>query len=501
MRLEELYPLKGFTLTQIVRTSSGKVLLKAVSYSNSAICPYCQTPSNKRHSVYVRKPRALPCADAEIQLVLSVQRYFCENPSCTRKTFAERIPETVEFYSRRTIDLEALLGIMAFEMSAETVGRICQGLRVSVSPDSVLRLIRKRDTLPTPQVKVLGIDDWALKKGQNYGTLLVDLERHQAIDLLPDRTQTTLSAWLQNHPEIKIISRDRSFEYKAGIDTGAPQAIQVADRWHLLHNLQEKLQEIIPSQIKTRKSEAESRETPTEQRRKKYFGLVRYLSAKGYSERLIARTLGIHRQTVRRYLEWTKLPSWQRRNHAPSRLDIYHGYLQRRWKEDCRDPSLLWKELTQQGYPGQRKSVAEYLQRFRKPAAVPSARQLAWWFMKDRRRLREDERLRLKALFAENQKLEEIYQLSQEFRAMLSRKAVKRLDHWLDQSEHCGIKKLENFASTLRQDYDAVKAALSCEWSNGQVEGQVHRLKTIKHQMYGRANFDLLRKRVLGPPS
>ena len=167
----------------------------------------------------------------------------------------------------------------------------------------------------------------------------------------------------------------------------------MADRWHLLRNLQEKLQEIIPSQLKRRKSEAQSRETPTQQRRKKYFDLVRYLRTKGYSERLIARTLEIHRQTVRRYLELAELPGWQRRNHAPSRLDAYQGYLQRRWKEGCRDTSLLWKELKQLGYPGQRKSVAEYLQRFRKSAAVPSARQLAWWFMKDRQRLREDERL------------------------------------------------------------------------------------------------------------
>ena len=153
MRLEELYPLKGFTLTQIVGTSSGKVLLQAVSSSNSAICPYCQTLSSKRHSVYVRKPQALACADAAIQLVLSVQRYFCENPSCTHRTFAERIPETVEFYSRRTIDLEALLKVIAFETSAETVGRICQKLKVSVSPDSVLRLIRKQAALPTPGSK------------------------------------------------------------------------------------------------------------------------------------------------------------------------------------------------------------------------------------------------------------------------------------------------------------------------------------------------------------
>ena len=501
MRLVELYPLNGFTLTQIVKTSSGKVLLQAASASQSAICPYCQTLAKKRHSVYVRKPQALPCASTPIQLILSAQRYLCENPACTHKTFAERIPDTAHFYSRRTIDLEALLQIMAFEMSAESVGRVCAGLKVSVSPDSVLRLIRKNDASQEPEVRVLGIDDWAIQKGQNYGTLLVDLEKHQAIGLLPDRTQNTLSAWLQNHPEIQVISRDRSFEYKAAMDLGAPQAMQVVDRWHLLHNLQEKLQEIIPSQLKSKKSAGDGRETPTQQKRKRRFQLVRYLSAKGYSQRLITRTLGISRQTVRRYLELGDVPNWERRNRAPSRLDAYRDYLHQRWKEGCHDASRLWKELKQKGYVGQRKSVAEYLQRFRKPSVAPSARQLAWWFMKDSDRLQDEERIHLKALLAENQKLEEIYQLTQAFQTLLSQRAPERLDDWLVQAERCGVKKLQNFALMLRQDYEAVRAALSYEWSNGQVEGQVNRLKSIKHQMYGRANFDLLRQRVLGPPS
>jgi transposase len=501
MRLDELYPLKGFAFTEIFTTSSGRVWLKAASSSRSAICPYCQTLSHKRHSVYVRKPQALPCSNTPMQLVLSVQRYSCENPACTHKTFAERIPRTAHFYSRRTIDLEALLQILAFEMSAESVRRVCAGLKISVSPDSVLRLIRKQPAQKEPQVRVLGIDDWAIKKGQTYGTLLVDLEKHRAIELLSDRTQNTLSAWLQKHPEIQIISRDRSFEYKAGIETAAPQAIQVVDRWHLLHNLLERLQEIIPGQLRSNKSGGEGRETPAQQKRKERFQLVHYLSAKGYSQRLITRTLGISRQTIRRYLEAADVPNWERRNPAPSQLDLYRDYLRQRWEEGCRDPSLLWKELKEKGYLLQRKSVAEYLQRFRKPSAAPSARQLAWWFMKDPDRLQDEEQIYLKALLAENQKLEEIYQLTQGFRSLLSQRAPEQLDDWLVGAESCGVKKLQNFALGLRQDYEAVRAALCYEWSNGQVEGQVNRLKSIKHQMYGRANFDLLRQRVLGPPS
>jgi transposase len=500
MQLDELYPLQGFTLTQIVKTRSGKVLLSAVSSSQSAVCPYCQTHSQKRHSVYIRKPQALPCSDTPIQLVLNVYRYFCQNPACSHKTFAERIPDTAHFYARQTIPLEALLKWMAFEMSAEMAARVCERLQVQVSPDSVLRLIRKTDLSQDPTVRVLVVDDWATKKGQSYGTILVDLEKHQTIELLPDRTQTTLSNWLQKHPEIEIISRDRSFEYKAGIEMGAPQAQQVVDRWHLLHNFREKLQESLPGQLKRLKSDAEKKETASYQKQKKHFELVIYLHAKGYSQRLIVRVLGIHRGTVRRYLEELDVPNWQPRKPSASQLDIYKDYLRLRWQDGCQDVSVLWKELQQKGYTGQRKSVAEYLQRFRKQTAFHSPGQLAWLLMRDADGLQEEEKSHLQALFVENQKLREIHQLAQAFQKMLSQKSPDLLDDWLLKMEACGVKKLQNFASGLRQDYGAVKAALSCDWSNGQVQGQVNRLKMIKHQMYGRANFDLLRLKVLGPP-
>lgn len=222
MHFEELYPLKGFKITEITRIPSDKVLIKAVSTSQSATCPYCQTPSHKRHSSYNRKPQALPCSDTPVQLVLSVQRYFCQDPDCIRKTFAERIPDTASFYARRTICLETVLKYIAFELSAEAASRVCEQFNVQISADSVLRLIRRMQLSRAEQVRVLGVDDWAIKKGQNYGTILVDLERRCTIELLPDRTQETLSEWLKGHPEIEVISRDRSFEYKAGIEAGAP---------------------------------------------------------------------------------------------------------------------------------------------------------------------------------------------------------------------------------------------------------------------------------------
>jgi len=353
-----------------------------------------------------------------------VNRYFCQKPSCSHKTFAERIPDTVQFCARRTTSLETALKLIAFDMSAETTSRMCKKLKMQVSPDSMLRLIRKTKLHPEPTVRVLGVDDWAIRKGQSYGTILVDLEKHQTIELLPDRNQTTLSRWLQQHPEIEIISRDRSFEYKAGSEIGAPQAMQVVDRWHLLHNLREKLQEILPGQLKRTKYDTEQKETSSGPRRKKYFELVNYLRSKGYSQRIIVRVLGISRGTVRRYLEDEEPPNWQSRKPSPSHLDVYKDYLSKRWKDGCQDISMLWKELQQKGYTGQRKSVAEYLQRFRKQSPLRSTHQLAWLFLKDASGLQKEEQIHLKALFVENSKLQEIYQLAQAFQKMLSHKAI-----------------------------------------------------------------------------
>jgi len=500
MELEELYPLQGFKVTRVTRNPSGKVLIQAASSSRSAVCPYCQTRSHKRHSAYVRKPQALPCSDTPIQLELSVQRYFCKNPACEKRTFAERLPQTARFYARRTINLDFLLSCIGFEMSAEAASRVCEQLHIQMSPDSILRMLRATDVSQQEAVRVLGIDDWAKKKGQNYGTILVDLEKRRTIELLPDRTQETLSNWLQKHPEIEIISRDRSFEYKAGIETGASQAIQVVDRWHLLHNLHEKLLKIIPGQLKKKKSEKKINETPTYQKRKKCFELANYLHAKGYSQRLIARVLGLARGTVRRYIADAKVPDWQPRKRLPNQLDVYETYLRKRWKEGCREVTLLWKELQQQGYTGPRKPVARYLQRFKEKMPRHSTRQLVWLFIQDNTELETEARQSLNALLVENPKLDEIYQLAQTFQRMLRKQAPEALDEWLENMENCGVKKLQNFAFGLRQDYAAVQAAILYDWSNGQVEGQVNRLKTIKRQMYGRANFDLLRQRVLGPP-
>ena len=500
MHLEDLYPLSTFRLEKISQSSSNEIILRATSLSKTANCPYCNTLSKRRHSSYIRRPQASPCCEHQVRLMLTVNRYFCENPDCSHRTFVERLPETVQFYAHRTKRLNGLLNMMAFEMSAEAAARVSKRWNIQVSPDTILRLVRNTDIPVADNVRILGIDDWALKKGQNYGTILIDLEKRRPIELLPDRTKETLGDWLQKHPEIEIITRDRSFEFRLGIDIGAPQALQIVDRWHLLHNLREKLQETLPKLLKKSDSSTEQKKSPTYQKRQKYFDLVQYLAAQGHSQRRIARVLGISRGTVIRYLSEEQVPDWQPKSYRPNLIDPYEKYLRKRWQEGCWDVTTLWKELQQLGYDGRRQNVYRFVKRFEKQGPLRNARQLVWLFLKDPEELLSEERDELRTILNRSATSRAVYDLVQEFLQMLTNQSSAGFDEWLLRMEKCGVKKIQNFAVALRQDYAAVKAALAFDWSNGQVEGQVNRLKTIKRQMYGRAKLDLLRARVLGPP-
>jgi transposase len=487
--------LPGFDITNLVLNEPETILVEALSNSMQAECPACRSVSHKRHSAYTRRPKALPWSNHRVRLSLTVQRYFCDNPACPKQTFAERVPHMVRCHAQRTPQLTHTLRLIAFEASAEATARISGSLQMAVSADTILRILRATPLPERACPRVLGVDDWAVKRGQNYGTILIDLESHQAVELLPDRTAATLQTWLQAHPGVEIIARDRSREYKVGIDAAAPQAIQVVDHWHLYHNLREKLEKTIASTLQTTHTKTEKSTSNRQQR----FELVRYLHARGYSVRAIARALEMHRATVTTYLESESLPNWKRRSASTSNVKPYDHYLRKRWREGCHNASALWKELQQLGYEGEYNSVYRYIRRnLTKPLRSP--RKAAGIFMASPDELSPEDQADLQQLIGASETLASLYKLSQEFITMFAEQAVECLDVWLSAAAQSDFRVFRNFAASLRDDLDAVRAALIYPWSNGQTEGQVNRLKTIKRQMYGRANFDLLRIRILGPP-
>jgi transposase len=400
-------------------------------------------------------------------------------------------------------------------------------LRLPSSSDTLLRIIRQPcgGTRPTP--RVLGVDDWALRKGRVYGTILVDLERARPVELLPDRCAETLAAWLRQHPGVQIITRDRSTEYTRGATEGAPDAIQVADRWHLLRNLREVLERILdrlrpqlqqrlaraavtpPAVAATPLAVLEPRRSANEDaakvgrrlRRAARYDQVRQLHEQGVSILQIAKRLGMGRQTVRRFI---KSPAFPERAAGPpprSILDEYEAYLQERWDAGCRNGMQLLREIQQRGYQGARKPVAVWVQRRRaepspstpkhylqrigqKPqhgaepgktrgeqrqgSRLGAARQVVWLFLRQRDELEDHEQELLDRL-REEPEVGQAYKLGQQFLALVRERKAEKLDGWLAACLTSQVSDLQTFAEGLERDYAAIKAGLSLEWSNEHV--------------------------------
>jgi transposase len=512
------------------------------STATTAACPLCGQSSARPHSRYVRRLADLPCHDRPVRLHVEIRRFFCANAVCRRRIFAERLPAVAAVHARTTLRLDKAHCHIGLALGGEAGSRLAARLAMPTSADTLLRRIRRAPLPRHPAVRVLGVDDWAFRKGHCYGTILCDLERHRVVDLLPERSAEVLSGWLKQHPEVEVISRDRADEYIRGAGAGAPQAIQVADRWHLLRNLSDALKgavdrhhadiqaaarEVVvantptpaPGQTDSPASEARplarqtQRQNARRQRRKRLYDEVIALHGDGISQRVIADRLGVHRSTVRRFVESGSFPERASRRSA-RRTDGFIDYLKERWAAGCRNAMRLYAEVQARGYNGSYYSVRRQLAQWRSALALgdegqpprpvpavmgrPSARRVSWLLLLDEDDLEPQEQQFREWLQERCPELRGAAKLARAFRALVRDHQESGWDAWLSQA--CGpnsVKELRGFAEGLRQDEAAVRAALRLEWSNGQVEGQVNRLKLIKRQMFGRAKFDLLRQRVL----
>lgn len=523
-------------------------LVLHVSGTNlAATCPYCGTESTRINGVYYRKPADLPCIGYVVQLHLRVRCFFCDNSHCGHRTFAEQFPEAAAPYARRTVRLREQQQRVAFEASGEAAARILAMLGMPVSGKTLLRLVRSAPEASTQTPRVLGVDDWAMKKGQSYGTILINQETGRPVELLPECSAEVLAQWLSEHPGVEIITRDRAGDYAAGATTGAPDALQVADRFHLLQNLTDMLKRMFerqPKQLReaTRQAAAklssleepttrvtvpadaanepashEVESSPADSVRQSAahlrFDEVKSLQEQGWSQRAIAAHLQINWRTVRKYWSLDVYPKRQPGPQTISSVTPYLPYLIRRWHEGCQRCNQLFEEVRTQGYTGSYASVWRALRQLKaegtiitlnqdKPQAIPplSARRAAWLFSTPADELTPEQQSLRDALLDVCPDAAHIYDLAQSFGDMIRNRTVEAFDDWLRRTTQCAVGEFQRFAESLQRDYAAVKAALQYAWSNGRVEGHVNRLKCIKRQSYGRANFDLLRKRVLGFP-
>ncbi len=524
-----------------IKIDANSILVKISSSRNYAICPYCQTSATRIHSRYPRTLSDLPCGERAVKICWVSKRYFCDNNDCVHLTFCEQLSEVAARYARKTMRLTNKQLQIGFDLSAEAGKRLAQLLNMGISGDQIIRLVHSIPNPDTPTPRVLGIDDWAIRKGQKYGTILVDLEKQRVIDLLPDRKPETLAAWLIAHPGIEIISRDRGKEYIEGITLGGKQDfLEIADRFHLLKNMVEMLQRfferssnelksaatkiasdvdvsLIPESENGAITEAElhdnAKEPSNEQTyQQARFDEVKRLEIEGLSQRAIATKVGLARQTVRKYLLSDTLPRKHQNIACQSRATPFMNIIREHWDPSNPNVKKLFDEIQARGFKGSYASLNRALHnqlgvgnlKLSRPAApkpIPySPRQAAWAIFQPDENLKDTQKVLCQTLCELSPAVMKAHQLAHTFRKRIEMRQNGQLDSWLSEADSSQIVEFERFADSLRKDYKAVKAALTYAWSNGQVEGQVNRLKMIKRQMYGRAGFSLLRRKVIGMP-
>ena len=577
---------------QDVRVGAGDVVVTVAPIRKTAHCPDCHQRSGHVHARFTRLLTDVPWNAHAVHICLQGRRFRCRNAACARQTFRERIPHLAPVYSRSTPALRTALTALGFALGGQPGARLARILHLPTSRMTLLRLLRaapqptvEMPTVETPTPRVLSVDDWAFRRGRIYGTILVDLERHRPVDLLPDRTAETVAAWLRCHPGVEIASRDRGGAYAEGIRQGAPQAMQVADRFHLLKNLGDALEAFLlrqhavlrqaateamahgmppmstpPTSTRPCAQQAELARAPERipgpavpergleveagrphaprtvaaqraraarrARRLACYEAVQASARAGMTQRQIAHVVGLARGTVRRYLRAEAFPEHGPRSR-PSTLRPYEPYLREQWDAGVQDAAVLWRALKARGYTGGASWVRSFLGRWRirppgaglvttgrRPhdaasgTAPPrtctcSPHRMRWLLVRPDLIRDTTEQQVLETLLRLCPQIAQARTLVQDFGALVHQRHDRRacaeatLQGWLVAAEHSGITELRAFARGVRRDLAAVQAALLLDWSQGQTEGQVNRLKTLKRQMYGRASFPLLRLRLL----
>jgi transposase len=461
---------------------------------------------------------------------LRVRRFFCPGGGCGKNTFAEQVPGLTIRYGRVSTALREVLRAIALALGGRAGARLARRLAADVNRMTLIRLLRG---LPDPAVtrapRVLGVDEFALRRGHSYGTLLVDVQTRRPVDILPERSADSFAAWLTARPGAEVICRDRAGCYSDGGSRGAPSAIQVADRWHLWHNLGDAVERAVARHRRClHAAVAAAQVTPangvltgippavpaglvrrdrTAVRTRQRHAAIHQLLADGRSVRAIGLELGLARNTVRRFARTTdpeELLVHDGTGRRPSMLEAYEPYLRERWNAGCTDAARLWQEIRTRGYPGGYSLVRDYLAPLRGTAvappqapAPPKPRKVTAWIMTRPAGLAAGDQGRLTAILDSCPELAALQAHVRAFARIMTERRGRDLENWMTKATASGLRELKSFVTGLRRDQDAVTAGLTLRWSSGTVEGHVNRIKMLKRQMYGRANPDLLRLRVL----
>jgi transposase len=501
-------------IVEDVEHTGDMLVAVARSPSRTSSCPVCGRASTQVHSRYERCLSDLPAHGRRVRLRLQVRRFRCPDDACPRRIFAERLDEGVaQPWARRSARLQEIVHYVALMLGGRPGQNLTQRLLLPVSNDTLLRAVRRRGTPRAVPPTVIGIDDWAWRRNQRYGTIVCDLERRKTIALLPDREPATAEAWLQGQQQIAIVARDRGGGYGLAITKALPQATQVADRWHLMENASGAFLDAVRKSMRQIRGAIGAAtinpELLTAAERLQYEGYLRReetdaaileLASKGIAIKEIVRRTGHSRGLVRRVLRGQRFDVFRVRE---SSLELHLPWLEEQWAAGQRNGAALWRQLKSQGFRGSLRVVTEWATRRRRAeqadsglTRTPSSRTIARLMTVARDRLSRAETVTVATIESGVPLLVEAREIIAAFHVMIRMRSLADLSPWLERARTSLV---ASFANGVMKDQAAVAAAITSGWSNGQTEGQITKLKLVKRQMYGRGKLDLLQARVVGP--
>jgi len=503
----------GFAVESAV-CDDGATLITVRPSSNTSACPRCGTRSDRIHSRYLRHATDLPLAGRPVRLVIVARRFRCDAALCSRRIFTERFDGGVLTpRARRTARLDYVVHHLGLALGGRPAASFARRLMIPVSNDSLLRLVRRRRSASRVRPSVVGIDDWAWKRNQRYGTIVCDLERRKPVTLLPDREPATAEAWFSGQPQITVVARDRGGGYALAAARALPHATQIADRWHLMENASRAFLEAVQKSMRQIRSAIGATTIDpgllTAAERIQYEGYLRReeanaailgLAKEGIAIKDIVRRTGHSRGLVRAVLRGRHSDVFRARQ---SSLEPYLQWLDAQWAAGHRNGAALWRHLKTHGFQGSLRVVTEWATRRRRaekadPQSLqrtPSARTIARLMTIGRDTLSKSETVTIAAIEDKVPLLVQAREIIAAFHAMIRQKSRADLDAWLEQARASLV---ASFANGVTKDKAAVSAAITLPWSNGQTEGQITKLKLVKRQMYGRGKLDLLQARLLG---
>ncbi len=531
-----LLQLPGISINT-VHVDGSSIVINAQIKGKYGVCPVCGKKSHQLHSTYYRNLQDLSVFSKPVSIKLLIKKFKCINLQCERKIFSQQLSSGFDRYSRRTKRANEQITQMSLEMSARKSSWVSNLQGLPVSPSTCLRLTGKCDISIENHIRHLGIDDWAYRKGHTYGTILVDRETGKAVDLIRSRDKEDIVKWLKSHPNIESVTRDRAECYSRSISLALPNAVQIADRFHLAVNYSDYvvriIQKLIPELKRIKQEEKTSKNKISDpgiqriidltfggtsvlkEQKKDLILKAKELYEEGHSKCMVAKILNLNFRTVSKYID--NNPNHINAGTNP-RID-YISYIEDLTTGYCQGEklSVVYRRMKKKGFRGtQRGLSARFGTIYREgkltnsavtfgnmkrkclPQTISSRKLAIYLTNKDYGKILLPGEIETFNMFRNNNPLlNELWNISVKCRDVFENKSISMFQEWIDQVMNSSFKSLKCFVKGLIKDWEAIKASILYTDNNGITEGNVNRLKNIKRQMYGRAGFELLRRKVV----